>query len=237
MTVPGLGHLRVGLQALGQPEIGEQRGLHRLAAFDEHVRGLDVAVHEPARVRRVQRRRDLRDQHRGPHRLQPRLRRHEPREVLAVDVAHRDVEQPLLLARVVDRDHVRVLDRGRRLELLRGSARGTPRRPRRAGGDDLQRHLALERHVHRAIDDAHAAAPRDTADDVLGERRADGEFIHVPAVLSAHRPRIARMSAVRRRASSASRSEKKATNSGTSAHISGWISPRAAAGRPSRRRS
>src|SRR3954469_4944273 len=46
------------------------------------------------------------------------------------------------------------------------------------GADHLQRDLALERKVHRPVDDAHPAAPGHPADDVIGERGADGELSH-----------------------------------------------------------
>src|SRR4051794_3633667 len=46
------------------------------------------------------------------------------------------------------------------------------------GADHLQRDLALEREVHRPVDDAHPAAPGDPADDVFGECRPDGELWH-----------------------------------------------------------
>ena len=65
-------------------------------------------------------------------RARPRARS-ERAQVGALDVAHRDVELALVLARVVDRDHVRVVDRGRERATRARSGRGTPgpRRGRR----------------------------------------------------------------------------------------------------------
>ena len=66
---------------------------------------------------RLERSRDLRDEGDDLLRLQlaallqPRL------QVGAVDVAHRDVEDPVLAARLVDRDDVRMLERGGDLRL------------------------------------------------------------------------------------------------------------------------
>ncbi len=59
----GAGEVAAGVERLHEPEVGQVGVVGR---GDEHVRGLDVAVHEPARVRGVQRRADLRDDRRRP---------------------------------------------------------------------------------------------------------------------------------------------------------------------------
>ena len=97
---------------------------------DEDVRGLHVAVDEAARVRGVERARDLREQRDGALRLEPPLAGDERLEVRAVDVAHRHVQPPALLARAEDLDDVRVVDRPRRGGTRARSARGTPGRGR-----------------------------------------------------------------------------------------------------------
>jgi hypothetical protein len=56
----GLGHLGgCGGDALGQPEIGQVRPLSAALVADQQVGRLHVAVHQPARVRGVQRPADL----------------------------------------------------------------------------------------------------------------------------------------------------------------------------------
>jgi hypothetical protein len=92
---------------LGQPEVGEVRVL---AGAEQDVGRLDVAVHDPARVRRVERARDLRDDVRGASGVEVLLGAHERAQVRALDVAHGDVQGAVVLARVVDRDDVGVVD-------------------------------------------------------------------------------------------------------------------------------
>ena len=77
---------------------------------EQHVRGLDVAVDEPVRVGRVERVRDLRGDGDGPLRRQGALAPQQRLEVGPVDVAHRDEQAAVGLARLVDRDDVRVVE-------------------------------------------------------------------------------------------------------------------------------
>ena len=77
--------------AFGQPEVGEVRVV---VGAQQHVGGLDVAVHDAARVRRVEGARDLGDDVRGACRVQALLGAHERAQVRALDVAHRDVQGP-----------------------------------------------------------------------------------------------------------------------------------------------
>ena len=85
--------------------------LAAVALRDQHVRGLDVAMHEPALVRLVERVGDLRDEADGAGGIERRLGREQRAEVGAVDVAHRDVEDPVLLAGMEDLDGMRMVDR------------------------------------------------------------------------------------------------------------------------------
>ncbi len=176
---PHLRDLRLRAQVLHQAEVG-QDGVHLVAGdLDQDVGGLDVAVDDPGRVGGVERVADLRDEARGEQRFEPALGAQQARQVGALDVAHRHVQQPVLLARVVDRDHVGMLDRGRRAELA-------PEAPAELvvvgelGRDHLQRDLAVERDVRRAVDDAHPAAPGDAVDHVVGERRPRRHLRHWP---------------------------------------------------------
>ena len=165
--------LRLRPQVLHQPEVGQQRVL----ALQQDVRRFDVAVHDPGAVRGVERLRDLGDDRRRHVRFQPSPDVQQPREVGALDEAHRHVEQPVLLAGVVDRHDVRVLDRRRGAELALEAAAELLVLGE-LGRDHLQRHLAIERDVARAIDDSHPAAARDVLDHVVGERRPGLELRH-----------------------------------------------------------
>ena len=75
----------------------------------------------------------------------------------------------VLLARVVDRDHVRVVDRGGRARLARRSARGTPGRRASCGAISFSATIRSRSSCDRAVDDAHAAAAGDA--DRCGARR------------------------------------------------------------------
>jgi pSer/pThr/pTyr-binding forkhead associated (FHA) protein len=92
----------------GQAEVG-QVGVIALA--DQHVVRLDVAVHEPDRVRGVERIGHLLEQVERASRVEPALA-DQLDECGAVDQAHRQVEAVLGFARVVDRHDVRVLEQG-----------------------------------------------------------------------------------------------------------------------------
>ena len=83
-----------------------------LGGGDQDVAGLDVAVHEPELVRRVE---GVADLHEDPEQARQghAARLAEQRlEVAAGDVAHRDEQLAVRLARLVDRDDVRVVERG-----------------------------------------------------------------------------------------------------------------------------
>ena len=157
-------------RALGQPEVGQVRvGLRGLVG-DQDVRRLDVAVHQSARVRGVERAGDLGQDD----------ARHLEREGTAIDhaaqvrpghEAHREVEHALLLAAAMDGHDVRVLE-GRRQARLGPEARGRVLVLHPLGRDQLQRHGAIEIDVHRLVDDAHPAAVEQPVDPVAGEHRA-----------------------------------------------------------------
>ena len=93
-----------------------------------------------------------------------------------LDVSHRDVQQTVVLARVVDRDDVRVVDRGRQPRLsdeplAEGVVLGE------VGAQHLERHLVPEPHVVGPVDHAHAAPPEHALDPVGGELRADARHL------------------------------------------------------------
>ena len=180
----GARQLRRAGDGLRQAEVGQER-VHRLpAVFDQHVRRLDVAVHDAAAMRGLDRVGEICDEQRGRRRCEAVLEREDPAEVGALDVLHRHVQQLILFAGVVDGQDVRVPDR-RRGAALALKARAKVRVGRQCRCDELQRDLALQRLVAGVVDDAHAAASCHTEDDVIGEALTDSEFSHASACGSA----------------------------------------------------
>ena len=99
-------------------------------------------------------------------------------KVVAINETHGDVElSVVVLARVVDRDHVGVVD-ARGGERLAHEALAELRLARELGRYDLQRDRALERGITRPVHHAHAAAARDVLDPIAGDRRADEPNCH-----------------------------------------------------------
>src|SRR4051794_29132883 len=111
---------------------------------------------------------DLCDQMGSPTWVEPALLRQKSLQAPAFDPAHGDEEQTLLLPSVVDRDDIRVVDRGGRLALS-FKAGPEPRVARELRGKDLQGHGTAERHVCGPVDHAHAPTAGDGRDDVPGE--------------------------------------------------------------------
>ena len=172
--VAGLGRPGRGERVLGEPEVGQ---IHVLLGAEQDVRGLDVAVDEPRRVRGVECRADLGDKPRGARRREPALAPHEAADVVPGDVAHRDVREAVLLTGVVDRDHVRVIDRGGDLGLAQ-EPRAHGLLVQQPGRDHLQRDRAIERELRGPIDHAHAATAGDVFYAMSGEDGAGGKFTH-----------------------------------------------------------
>jgi hypothetical protein len=155
-------------QGLHEAEVGEVGVLLVALAGEQDVARLDVAVDEAAAVRRVERGGDLADDGHRAARLERALAADRVQEVGAVDEAHGDVELAVDLARLVDRDHVRVVDRGRQHRLaLKALAELAV--AREVLGDQLQRHRPLEGDLRGPIDDAHATLAGHAVDLVAGE--------------------------------------------------------------------
>ena len=96
---------------VGNAEVGD---LDRLRALDPHqVAGLDVAVHDAARVRIRQRTPDLNAQDQHLTHRQPLAVRHLVTQGLAVEQLHGHVGPALDLAHVVHRDDVRMREPAR----------------------------------------------------------------------------------------------------------------------------
>ena len=123
---------------------------------------------ETPRVRRVERVGDLARDRDGAGRPERPLPARAAPEVAPVDVAHRDEQAPVGLARLVDRDDVRVVE-----------ARREPRLPEEplaellvvgeARAQQLQGDGALEPRIERAVDLAHAATADEPLDRVAGD--------------------------------------------------------------------
>ena len=77
------------VEAPREPEVGE---IDVLRAVEQDVRRLDVAVHESARVRRVERCGDLRADRDRPRRLERALRSEQRAEIDAVHEPHREID-------------------------------------------------------------------------------------------------------------------------------------------------
>ena len=165
--------------SLGQPEVGQVHVLLPVRRGQHHVRGLDVAVHQPAAVGGVECSRDLLDDPDRAFRLDPALGHDHRPQIGPLDPAHRDEQLALRVARLVDRDHVRVLDR-------RGQARLAleARTEVRLGGqlrhDQLERDLPVEAHLGRAVHAAHPALSGEALDPVAGQDRANRDLGHGP---------------------------------------------------------
>src|SRR2546421_9022093 len=108
-------------------------------------------------MHRMETRSELRDDVDGTLRRQPSGLAQQGAQVSAAYVAHGDEETTVALARLVDGDHARMLDR-------RGEPRLGPKASDEARivgelrGDQLQGYLAVELDLARAIDDPHPSA-------------------------------------------------------------------------------
>ena len=144
---------------------------------DQHVARLDVAMNQPARVRGIEGRGDLREQAGGPRRCDSPFPSDQLSEVGPLDEAHRDEELAVRLSRFVYRDHVCMLDRRRGLRLpLEAVPEGLVLGE--LGGDQLQGDLTLQGELGRSVDNAHPAAPGNRLDPVAGQHVAGRELGH-----------------------------------------------------------
>ena len=124
----GLGH--VGGAGARDPEVGDLRAP---LVVDDHVVGLDVAVHDPAPVREARRLEDLDHQVDRERRVQRAVLAHDLLEVAALEELHRDVVGAVPLRRG-RRPGRRSGAAGRRRWRPRGGSARRTRRPRRSGG-------------------------------------------------------------------------------------------------------
>ena len=133
------------------PEVRNQG----LAVVQQHVLGLDVAVDHPVSVRVIQCRRHRLGDFEGVADGQLLLAMQPLSQRLALHQWHDIVKKRVRLARVVERQNVRVLQVGRDLDLLQ-----EPLGPNHRGQfrpQDLQGHFAVVFYVVREVDRSHAA--------------------------------------------------------------------------------
>ncbi len=161
-------------------EVGVVRAVEAGAGVEQHVGGLHVAMDEATRMRGVESARHLGE---DPDRF-PRLERAVPQpllEVRTLHVAHGDEEQLAELSGLVDRDDVRVVDRGRELGLPQ-EALAEGRVLGQVGGEELERDVASQADVLGEVDDTHTTATEQGLDPVPRELSADSRVVAHPHV-------------------------------------------------------
>jgi hypothetical protein len=137
--------LRGAVDRARDAEVGE----HGVAAGEEDVLGLDVAMDHAALVRVRQRAGHLApDPHRGLH-GQPVVRAEPLAQRVALHVRHHVEELVVGLPRIVDREDVRVLQAGGELDLAHEALRAE--RVRQLGMQYLDRDEPLVAHVVREV--------------------------------------------------------------------------------------
>ena len=164
---PGAVTPALGERMARETEVAE---VDLIVPAEQDVRGLDVAVDDPGVVRGVERLGDLEHDRRGLRRCKRPGGGHALVQVVAVDEAHGDVGPPVVLAVVMDRDDVRVLDRRRGARFVQ-EALADARIAEPARRDDLQGHGPVEAELGGLVDDAHPPATGDRFHAVPGELR------------------------------------------------------------------
>ncbi len=199
----GLGRLIGGAQAR-EPEVDEHHAVDAVARRDDRVRRLDVGVHEPGGVRGGEAREQLAHERDRAAGLERALR-DERLQIAPGEQLHR-VEQPAVAGRVglEDAHDVRVIDAPDALDLLHeqpailGGGRD-------AGAQDLDRDVALDRQLARAIDRAERPAGDELVEaKAAGEHRA-GQVVVVRRVRRVRRGRRAALGLRARRGRRADR--------------------------------
>ena len=174
-------HDRAGLRHLRGAAAGdaEVRDLRVAVVVHDHVVRLEVAVDDPALVGEAGGAQDLNPEVDRLLLRQWRLGREDVLERAALQVLHRDVVGALVLAAVEDRDHVRVLQAGRRRRLA-PEALHELLVLGEAAMQDLQGHLAAEVRVLGAVDVGHAAGADPVLDPVAAvDQCVVGYFGHL----------------------------------------------------------
>ena len=158
----------VVLDLLGKVGETEVHDLRRAAAVEHHVGGFQVAVKHPEVVRGSETGTELTRRLDGLVRGQAADAAEQRREILAVDVLHRQEMLSVGLAQVINPADVRVRDLTRDANLV-----VEPGQRRRLGrhrtGQELERHRLRQLQVVGAVDLAHSAATEETDDPVAAD--------------------------------------------------------------------
>ena len=143
----------------------------------DHVGGLDVPVNEPLLVGHLERRGDLSGGPRRPSGLQRTLVVNQRAELGALHPPRDDVDGSVLLACLIQRDDVGVVERGHRSGL---AAQTLPNHgvARHLGLDQLERDGPVEPQLASAVEDPDPAEADDALDLVSGKCGAGSE--HLP---------------------------------------------------------
>jgi len=180
MIAPAL-RLEVALRVEHQLRDAEVEDLHEVgivfARDEEDVVGLEIAMHDAARVRRTERSTDAtrnvdRSYEREATLLRERIREAAPGEPLHDDV----VTAVLELSEVEDVDDVIVLDVARGARLVE-EARDECRIPTEVREEHLDRHAPRDLRMLGQVDGAHAALADLLRDDVVVDRAPDHPFL------------------------------------------------------------
>jgi hypothetical protein len=168
-------------QSLRDAEVEDLRLFETVVAADEHdVRGLQIAMHDVQRVRRLQPARDMtRDAHRARH-GKASLAQQPGEQRLALEELHHDV--CLTAVGLTELQHLRdvsALDRRRGLRLDQEARDGLFRGGRIfVGQDHLDRDVALELRVARAPHHAHAALTKPLGQLVVSDALSRCDRLH-----------------------------------------------------------
>jgi hypothetical protein len=191
--------LDVGRHSASETEVGED---HAAALVEQHVRGLDVAVHDPDVVRRGEPLRDLAADVGGLADREPPLPRDQAEQAVALDQLHGEVEETLGGAEIEDARGVSVRHAARQAHFAPEALHGVAG----SAGEDLERDAVADLLVVGGPDRAGRAAPEQAVDAVaLGEELAALELVAhglggcppAPAIGLGHHPPTISLGALR----------------------------------------
>ena len=169
----GVGQLRAlsAARFLGEAEVGQIDVPAGVCVGEKDIAGLDVAMDEPVGVCRVERCPELRGDISRLVRVERAIPGQDGPEIRAAHIPHREVQQVADAARLEDRHHVRMVQRGRqtRFALETSSEVWVVRK---LGRNDLEGDLASEIDLLGQIDDPHTATAELTPDPKAAKNRS-----------------------------------------------------------------